>query len=80
MPAAWQCDPRDNLNDTGIWHRDVPTAHEPIARCDPKAPRRHYLLCDGVVFEFGIDFNMLARCPRLGSMIRETINLNDTRT
>ena len=29
-------------------------------------------LCDGVGFEFGIDFQMLARCPRLGSMIRET--------
>ena len=39
--------------------------------CGSKAPRRHCFLCNWVVFEFGVEFGMLARCPRLGNMIRE---------
>ena len=72
---AWQLSGEGNMHETQIRHWDGPTAHEP--RCGSKAPRRHCFLCDGVVCEFGIEFKMLARCPRLGNMIREG-NLRDT--
>ena len=48
-----------------IWHQDVPIAHE--RRCGRRAPRRHSFLCDGVVFEFGIEFITLDRCLWLGN-------------
>ena len=50
--------------------RDGPTARKP--RCGSSAPRRHFVLCDGVVVEFGIEFTMLDRCTRLGNMIQHS--------
>ena len=54
VPAAWQHDLRGNLNNTQMLHRHVQIAHEPA--CGARAPRRHCFSCDGIVFEFGIDF------------------------
>ena len=70
MPAASQHEPRENTHETQIWHWDVPAAHKPAR--GPWASRRHLVLCDGVVVEFGVEFATLDGCPRLRNMIQHS--------